>query len=40
MLTKGDITTDTLLRICERLDCDFKDNMQVIADEDSGKKEV
>lgn len=38
-LTKGDnITTDVLLRICEGLDCDFADIMQVIPDEEPEKK--
>ena len=40
-LGKGDnITTDVLLRICEGLDCDFADIMQVIPDEEPGEKEV
>ncbi|WP_270411958.1 helix-turn-helix domain-containing protein [Ligilactobacillus ruminis] len=40
-LTKGDnITTDVLLRICEGLDCDFADIMQVIPDEEPGEKET
>lgn len=40
-LTKGDnITTDVLLRICEGIDCDFADIMQVIPDEEPGEKET
>ena len=38
-LGKGDnITTDVLLRICEGLDCDFADIMQVLPDEELGEK--
>ena len=40
-LTRGDnITTDVLLRICEGLDCDFADIMQIIPDEEPEEKEV
>uniref|UniRef100_UPI0040260629 helix-turn-helix domain-containing protein n=1 Tax=Dialister sp. TaxID=1955814 RepID=UPI0040260629 len=40
-LTKGEnMTTDVLLRICEGLDCDFADIMQVIPDQEPGEKEA
>lgn len=40
-LTKGEnMTTDVLLRICEDLDCDFADIMQVIPDQEPGEKEA
>lgn len=40
-LTKGEnITTDALLRICEDIDCDFADIMQVIPDQEPGEKEA
>lgn len=34
------MTTDVLLRICEGLDCDFVDIMQVIPDQEPGEKEA
>lgn len=40
-LTKGEnMTTDVLLRICEDIDCDFADIMQVIPDQEPGEKET
>lgn len=40
-LTKGEnMTTDVLLKICEGLDCDFADIMQVIPDQEPGEKEA
>ena len=40
-LTKGEnITTYVLLRICEGIDCDFADIMQVIPDQEPGEKEA
>lgn len=40
-LTKGEnMTTDVLLRICEGIDCDFADIMQVIPDQEPGEKEA
>lgn len=39
-LGKGDnITTEVLLRICEALDCDISDIMEVVKDSPSSHKE-